>query len=57
MAHIWVVEMEARVDYACSDRWVPCTSELSRSDGRRLKWAYQENNPGDKFRLKKYIRA
>jgi len=50
--HVWIVEM------LCSGKWHPTVGcSLVREDGRTKLKDWQEHNPDDKFRLKKYIRG
>jgi len=50
--HIWVVEMKI------GKQWKPTSSAfLTRIEARIKKWAWQENNPDDYFRVAKYIQC
>ena len=53
---VWVVEMA--VEYPRSIKWEPCCSAWdSREGAMRDLREYRTENPDDKFRLRRYVRA
>ena len=52
MSHVWVVEMD------CLGIWKPVKGiGITRADCRKEKRVFKFNNPDDKFRVRKYVRA
>lgn len=51
-SHLWVVE----IDFGDGKGWMPTVGcGLSRDHGREALRQWREENPADKFRLRKYL--